>query len=223
MQRTEDEIVGYRGAGLVGGFVIVALLQILLDRRGQREQLAIERARRPAAPIERPPRQAISQAWKFGIAGVPRQAPDFIAGHAILPDGTQIRDAGDRRRVQSQPGQILRVLGQQERAAFQHQNAVAVELVRRKNVLGQRGTESAAADYDYAERTGIGARVLVGAAHRFVHSVAYVTPENIAREIGNLSGGTGGHDSSSGSCSSLRLRTLPGVQTLGTASAKTKQ
>jgi hypothetical protein len=86
------------------------------------------------------------------------------------------------------------VLGEQERARVQHQDAMVGKGVPVQGVLGEGGPEGAAADDDDVEGAGIGAAG--GASQRLIQPVTDVAAEHVLAEVGVL-GGRAGHDAAS--------------------------
>src|SRR5262249_45172609 len=94
------------------------------------------------------------------------------------------------RRIESEHRIVLHVLRQGQRTALEDENAMRVRLVAREKALRENRSETATADDDQIERSGIDA---LRARERFVEAVADESAENIATEVGRLRSGTG-HD-----------------------------
>src|SRR5262249_54444750 len=149
--------------------------------RGPHRDLGVEQTRRPPAPPDRPSADAVRKA---GISErrvrVPGQTPDLVA--------------------ETQGRQVLLVLCEEERTRFEHQNPLAAPGTPEPQLLGDRGTERAAADDDEVEWPHVASRrqrvsVAIGGAyavpeirirHRLVERVAGVAAEHVQREVGRL-------------------------------------
>ena len=74
---------------------------------------------------------------------MPSQAPYLLAWLFLLTLSSQLRDCGRSRHAQPEHGQILCVLGDEEGASFEHQDAVTVRGVLVEKVLRHRSSERA--------------------------------------------------------------------------------
>ncbi len=158
-------------------------------RRGG--HFGIEQARRPAAPVDRPPADVVGQAGKTDRR-MPGQSPNFsercafrMALGAKTGDGTGLAVGEFVAQMTDAGGQVLVVLRDEERPAFQYQDAVVAGPVVGEQLLGDCGAEGTAADDDDVERAGIAAAAAFGSAgERLVEGVAQVTAEDVPGENG---------------------------------------
>jgi hypothetical protein len=72
------------------------------------------------------------------------------------------------------------VFGDEERATFEHENAMAMSLIVIEQVLRQSAAEAAAADDDSVEWTGIRACALVRTLESFIQPVADKATHHVA-------------------------------------------
>ncbi len=131
MQRAEDEVVGRGDADLLGGFAEVPVIQVGHDGRWPAVpgHLLVEQLRRPAAPEQRAPADAVGKTREpLGHVGVPGQPPDLVARALV----------GRRRAgwVKPQHRQVLHVLIQDEGAGLQDRDPMAVGRVEGEQVVG---------------------------------------------------------------------------------------
>jgi len=95
--------------------------------------------------------------------------------------------------VETEHGQVLDVLGQDEGTAVEHEDAFAAVGAAEPEMLGERGTERAPADDDEIERPQItrreargGARIRVDGDQGLIEGVANVAPQDVPGERGVL-------------------------------------
>ena len=165
-QRSENEI----GRGIGPDFLFgrrIRGLEILGQLGRPLRQIGGGQARRPSAPIERTPADAIGQAGESHCAA-PGNSPNFIAGHAGI-----IRRGDRRGGIEPDARQILDVFRHQEFTRFQDQHAKIGLLPKPVNLLSAVGSVHAGTDHD-----GVKRRAAI--IHRFVPGIADVAPENVA-------------------------------------------
>src|SRR5712691_10899321 len=110
---------------------------------------------------------------------MPRQPPHLLSGLAILADRSQRGDACRAGDIQSDHRQVLDVLRQHEGPALQHQDPMPMRYIGAEDVGGDRRAEGPAAENDDVEWPRVVSDAAVGAAHRLVEAVAYITAQYI--------------------------------------------
>ena len=92
------------------------------------------------------------------------------------------------------------MLGKQERACFENENAFRSAAAAEPQMFGDGGTERTAANDDEVERPHfavllqwiavyvprVGAIGRIGIGKRFLERIAHIAPEHIEREVGRL-------------------------------------
>ena len=115
---------------------------------------------------------------------MPGQAPDFLP-RMIGPELAliaQVLNACRPRHIQTDHGQVLHVFWYGKRAAFQHQDSVAVSNVFRKKVLRSNGAKRTTAHNNYVERACVEADGCVQSSQGLIEAVANVSPQNVFGE-----------------------------------------
>jgi len=105
-----------------------------------------------------------------------------LAWLIVLTLSSQFRDTGRRRYTQSEHGQILGVLSDEERASFEHQDATTVRGVLVEEMLCYRSAKRAASEDDNIERSSVRSYRLIGRAHGFLPGITCVAAKNVKAE-----------------------------------------
>src|SRR5262249_35144273 len=147
----------------------------------------IQQPRRPAPPENRTSADTVSQPRKtHWITCIPREAPNFVLGQVILAWA-----AG----VEAKHWYILYMLGQNERSALEHQNALCAVSTSEPEVFSKRCTERAATYDNEVKRSQVAASgqtrgragIRINSNECFVVGVAYIATEHVAGERGVFS------------------------------------